>query len=81
MHKIIGTLIVSSIAAVSLIACNSSTIPGECLDAMEEHNIPENVIELIKENAGGDLNYLQRTALRLAFEKAGVDDLRGEFAE
>ena len=62
-------------------ACNTSTIPGECLKAMEDNNVPESVIELVKERAGGDLNLVQRTAVRLAFEKAGVDDVCGGFAE
>ena len=48
---------------------------------MEDHNIPEEVIELVKDKAGGDLNLIQRTAIRLAFEQAGVGDVCGEFAE
>jgi hypothetical protein len=66
---------------VLLLACNTSAIPGECLEAMEDNNISKEIIELVKEKAGGDLNVVQRTAIRLAFEKAGVDDVCGEFAE
>ena len=75
--------LISSIAVISIgiIACNTSAIPGECLKAMEDHNVPEEVIELVKDKAGGDLNLIQRTAVRLAFEQAGVDDVCGEFAE
>ena len=66
---------------IMLLACNTSTIPGECLKAMEDNNLPKEVIEIVKEKASGDLNLLQRTAVRLAFEQAGVDDVCGEFVQ
>ena len=78
MKKLIASIAVISIG---IIACNTSAIPGECLKAMEDHNVPKEVIELVKDKAGGDLNLIQRTAVRLAFEQAGVDDVCGEFAE
>ena len=78
MKKLIAFVAVISIG---IIACNTSTIPGECLKAMEDHNIPEDIIELVKDKAGGDLNLIQATAIRLAFEQAGVGDVCGEFAE
>ena len=74
-------LAVGAFAFVAFLACNTSTIPGECLKALEENNVPEGVIALVKDKAGGDLNLVQRTAVRLAFEKAGVDDVCGKFAE
>ena len=45
------------------------------------HSPQQNSTEPIKEKAGGDLNIIQRTAVRLAFEQAGVDDLCGHLAE
>ncbi len=78
MKKLVSAIAITSIA---LIACNTSAIPGECLKAMDDHNIPEAVVELVKEKAGGDLNLVQRAAVRLAFEQAGVDDVCGEFVE
>lgn len=78
MKKLIAAL---AITAISVTACNTSTIPGECLKALEDHKVPEEVIELIKDKAGGDLNFVQRTAVRLAFEKAGVGEVCGKFAE
>lgn len=78
MKQLIATI---AIASISIIACNTSTVPGECLEALESYNVPEEAIELIKEKSGGDLNIIQRTAVRLAFEKAGVDDLCGHLAE
>ena len=78
MKKLIAAL---AITAISVTACNTSTIPGECLKALEDHKVPEEVIELIKDKAGGDLNFVQRTAVRLAFEQAGVDEACGKFAE
>ena len=78
MRKLIAAL---AITAISVTACNTSAIPGECLKALEDHKVPEEVIELIKDKAGGDLNFIQRTAVRLAFEQAGVGDVCGKFAE
>ena len=76
------TLFISALLAAALfVSCNTSTIPGECLKALEDNNIPDSVIELIKEPAGGDLNFVQRAAVRLAFEDAGVDDVCGKFAQ
>lgn len=78
MKKLIAALVIT---AISVTACNTSAIPGECLQALEEHNVPEEVIERVKEKAGGDLNFVQRTAVRLAFEQAGVGAACGKFAE
>lgn len=78
MKKLIASV---ALMSIGIIACNTSTIPGECLKAMEDHNVPEEVIELVKDKAGGDLSLIQRTAVRLAFEQAGVGDVCGELAE
>ena len=73
---------VSAIVAAGIfVGCNTSTIPGECLKALEDNNVPASVIELIKDQASGDLSFVQRTAVRLAFEQAGVDDVCGKFAQ
>ena len=69
------------ITLIAFLGCNTSTIPGECLKALEDNNVPRQVIELVKERSAGDLNLIERTAVRLAFEKAGVDDVCGKFAE
>lgn len=45
MKRIIAIL---AIASLSILACNTSTIPGECLEALESYNVPEEAIELIK---------------------------------
>ena len=74
-------IVVLATMPLIILACNTSTVPGECLKALEDNNVPQAVIELVKEKAGGDLNLVQRTAVRLAFEKAGVDDVCGEFAK
>lgn len=78
MKKLIAAL---TLTAISVTACNTSAIPGECLQALEDHNVPEEVIELVKEKAGGDLNFVQRAAVRLAFEQDGVGAACGNFAE
>ncbi len=80
MKQLTAVLAIAAIS-ISSIACNTSAIPGECLKALEDQNVPPAVIEKIKEQASGDLNLVQRTAVRLAFEKAGVDDVCGTFAE
>ncbi len=69
------------LATAVFVSCNTSTIPGECIEAMRDNNVPENVIQLVTDKASGELNLIERTAVRLAFEKAGVDDICGKFAE
>lgn len=59
--------------AVSALACSTSAAPSECVQAAEKAGLPEIVIEQLKKP--GDLNAIERVALRKALEKAGLDDI------
>ena len=58
--------------ALSLAACTSAA-PSACIEAAEAAGLPESVIEQLKKP--GDLNAIERIALREALKKAGLDDL------
>ena len=57
-------------------ACSTSAAPSECVQAAEKAGLPESVIEQLKKP--GDLNAIQRVALREALKKAGLDDICGQ---
>ena len=58
--------------ALSLTACTSAA-PSACIEAAEAAGLPESVIEQLKKP--GDLNAIERIALREALKKAGLDDV------
>ena len=58
--------------ALSLAACTSAA-PSACIEAAEAAGLPKSVIEQLKKP--GDLNAIERIALREALKKAGLDDL------
>ena len=60
---------------LAILACTSAA-PSECVKAAEEAGLPDNVIEQIKKP--GDLNAIERVALREVLKKAGIDDLCDE---
>ena len=57
---------------MAILAC-ASAAPSECVKAAEDAGLPENVIEQLKNP--GDLNAIERVALREVLKKAGLDDL------
>ena len=59
--------------ALSLVACNTSAAPSACVEAAEAAGLPESVIEQLKKP--GELNAIERIALREALKKAGLDDV------
>lgn len=59
-------------AGFAILACTSAA-PSECVKAAEETGLPDNVIEQLKKP--GDLNAIERVALREALNKAGLDDV------
>ncbi len=59
--------------ALSVLACGTSAAPSECVQAAEKAGLPESVIEQLKKP--GDLNAIERVALREALKKAGLDDV------
>ena len=60
-------------AFFTLAACSTSAAPSECIRAAERVGLPESMIEQIKKP--GDLNALERIALREALKRAGIDDV------
>lgn len=60
-----------TLALSVLAACSTSAAPSECVQAAEKAGLPESVIEQLKKP--GDLNAIQRVALREALKKAGLD--------
>ena len=54
-------------------ACSTSAVPSACIEAAEAAGLPESVIEQLKKP--GDLNAIERIALRKALEKVGLDDV------
>ncbi|MCY3692065.1 MAG: hypothetical protein OXI54_01265 [Chloroflexota bacterium] len=69
-HRLAGMLFLAG--ALTLLACTSAA-PSECIKAAEDAGLPENVIEQLKKP--GDLNAIERIALREVLKKAGLDDV------
>ena len=65
-------MIAAATSAIVVLACTSAA-PSECVTAAENAGLPESVIEQIKKP--GDLNAIERIALRELLKKAGVDDV------
>ena len=57
---------------LAILACTSAA-PSECVKAAEDAGLPENIVEQIKKP--GDLNVIERVALREVLKKAGLDDI------
>ena len=70
-----GTAIL--IATLVSMACSTSAVPSQCVTAAQEAGLPESIIEQIQNP--GDLNALERVALREALKKAGLDDICDQF--
>ena len=70
MKQLLGGLV---LAGAVLVGCSTSAVPSECIKAAEAAGLPSSVIEQLKKP--GDLNALERVALREALKRAGLDDL------
>ena len=68
-------LLAATVATICAIAigCSTSAAPTECLDAARDAGLPEAMLEHIQNP--GDMNALERVALRKALEAAGLDSL------
>ena len=55
-----------------MLACTSAA-PSECVKAAEGAGLPDSVIEQLKKP--GDLNAIERVALREVLKKAGLDEI------
>ena len=72
-------LLTAAVAAICAIVlgCSTSAAPTECLDAARDAGLPDAMLEHIQNP--GDMNALQRIALRKALEAAGLDSICGQF--
>ena len=68
--RLLGTAL--AVAALAILACTSAA-PSECVKAAEDAGLPENIIEKLEKP--GDLNAIERIALRETLKKAGLDDI------
>ena len=73
----IRVLLVTIISIVLLVtvlaACSTSAAPSPCVEAAKEAGVPDRFIEQLK--SPGDLNALERIALREALERVGIGDV------
>ena len=61
----------------AVLGCSTSAAPTECLDAAREAGLPDAMLDHIRNP--GDMNALERVALRKALEAAGLDTLCQQF--
>ena len=69
-RRLLGATI--AVMVLAILACTSAA-PSECIKAAEEGGLPDSVIEQLKKP--GDLNAIERVALREVLKKAGLDDV------
>ena len=70
VKRLLGTTF--AVAALAALACTSAA-PSQCVKAAEAAGLPDSVVEQIKKP--GDLNAIERVALREVLKKAGLDDV------
>ena len=68
-----AALVALTITAAMALGCSTSAAPSSCVEAAEKAGLPEAVIEQLKKP--GELNALERIALREILEKAGLDEV------
>ena len=72
-RSLLASALVALTVALAVLACSTSAAPSACVDAAEKAGLPENVIEQIKKP--GELNAVERIALREILKKAGLDEV------
>ncbi len=75
MKKTLVVGAVIAVASLSILGCSTDAAPKSCVELAREAGIPEKVIEYIERP--GDLNALERIAVREALERTGLDDACG----
>ena len=70
-------LLTATLAALTITAaalgCSTSAAPSACVDAAEKAGLPDAAIEQLKKP--GELNAIERIALRKILENAGLDEV------
>ena len=77
-RKIMGAMVSTIIILATTMACINAS-PPECIQAAEEADLPDEIIEQLKNP--GDLNPAERFALNRALSKAGLADVCREVYE
>ena len=70
--KAISGIIITT-GIIGATACSTSATPSECIQRAEEAGAPASVIEQLERP--GELNAIERIALRKSLEKLGVADI------
>ena len=68
-----ATLAALTITAALALGCSTSAAPSACVDAAEKAGLPDAAIEQLKKP--GELNAIERIALRKILENAGLDEV------
>ena len=66
------------VGLMSVVACSTSAAPETCVAAAEKAGAPEAVVEHLK-RPPGDLNAVERIAVRKALEQFGLDNACEKF--
>ena len=68
-----ATFAALTITAAMALGCSTSAAPSSCVDAAEKAGLPDAVIDQLKKP--GELNAIERVALRKILENAGLDEV------
>ena len=69
---------VIGVTLLSTVGCSTSATPEPCIAAAEKAGAPDEVVEYLK-RPSGDLNAVERIAVRKALEKFGLGDACEKF--
>ena len=72
-RRLLASALAALAIALAALACSTSAAPSACVDAAEKAGLPDRVIEQIKKP--GELNAVERIALREILKKAGLDEV------
>ncbi len=69
--RLLGIALAAAALGIMIMACSTSATPSACLEAAEDAGLPDSVIEQLEKP--GELNAIERVALREILKKAGLD--------
>ena len=72
-RRLLASALAALAIALTALACSTSAAPSACVDAAEKAGLPESAIEQLKKP--GELNAVERIALREILKKAGLDEV------
>lgn len=68
------------VVGLSAIACSDDVAPGECIEAAQDADVPDAVVEWMK-SPSDELGIIERIAIRKALEQFGLGDACSEVAD